>query len=78
MAGNGNGWSATPSNWPNNPNRPVEKVSWDDVQIFLNRLNNFEQIASPSSRDGLVECFAHRVPMGVRLPCDQFHFIFLG
>ena len=31
--------SATPSNWPNNPNRPVEKVSWDDIQKFLTRLN---------------------------------------
>ena len=31
--------NATPSNWPNNPNRPVEKVSWDDAQVFLTRLN---------------------------------------
>ena len=34
------GLSAKPSNWPNNPNRPVEKVSYDDVQKFLARLNN--------------------------------------
>ncbi len=35
------GWlSATPSNWPNNPDRPVEKVSWDDIQKFLTRLND--------------------------------------
>ena len=27
MTGNTNSLSATPSNWPNNPNRPVEKVS---------------------------------------------------
>ena len=27
--------SATPSNWPGNPNRPVEQVSHDDIQIFL-------------------------------------------
>jgi len=39
MTGNTNGLSATPSEWPNNPNRPVEKVSWDDIQIFLTRLN---------------------------------------
>jgi formylglycine-generating enzyme required for sulfatase activity len=39
MTGNSDGLSATPSNWPNNPNRPVEKVSWDDAQIFLTRLN---------------------------------------
>ena len=45
MSGNTNSLSATPSNWPNNPNRPVEKVSWDDVQIFLTRLNASEQAA---------------------------------
>jgi formylglycine-generating enzyme required for sulfatase activity len=45
MTGNTNSLSATPSNWPNNPNRPVEKVSWDDVQIFLTRLNAAEQTA---------------------------------
>ena len=45
MTGNTNSLSTTPSNWPNNPNRPVEKVSWDDVQIFLSRLNASEQTA---------------------------------
>lgn len=35
MTGNSDVLSATPSQWPNNPNRPVEKVSWDDVQVFL-------------------------------------------
>jgi formylglycine-generating enzyme required for sulfatase activity len=39
MTGNVNSLSATPSEWPNNPNRPVEKVSWDDAQVFLTRLN---------------------------------------
>ena len=39
MTGNTDGLSATPSNWPNNPDRPVEKVSWDDIQKFLTRLN---------------------------------------
>ena len=39
MTGNTDSLSATPSQWPNNPNRPVEKVSWNDVQIFLTRLN---------------------------------------
>ena len=39
MTGNTDSLSATPSNWPNNANRPVEKVSWDDIQKFLTRLN---------------------------------------
>ena len=39
MTGNTDGLSATPSNWPNNADRPVEKVSWDDIQKFLTRLN---------------------------------------
>jgi formylglycine-generating enzyme required for sulfatase activity len=45
MTGNSNSLSATPSEWPGNANRPVEKVSWDDVQIFLTRLNAAEQTA---------------------------------
>ena len=32
MTGNTDGLSPTPSQWPGNPNRPVEKVSWDDVK----------------------------------------------
>jgi formylglycine-generating enzyme required for sulfatase activity len=39
MTGNPNNLSPTPSNWPNNPDRPVEKVSWDDAQVFLAHLN---------------------------------------
>jgi len=45
MTGNTNSLSATPSQYSGNPNRPVEKVSWDDVQIFLTRLNAAEQTA---------------------------------
>ena len=45
MTGNSNGLSATPSQWPNNPNRPVDKVSWNDVQVFLTRLNAAEKEA---------------------------------
>ena len=40
--------SATPSNWHGNPNRPVEKVSWDDVQVFLTRLNAQQSANIPS------------------------------
>lgn len=39
MNGSTNGFSATPSKWPNNPNRPVEKVSWNNAHVFLTRLN---------------------------------------
>jgi ELWxxDGT repeat protein len=39
MTGNPNGLSATPSQSSGNPNRPVENVSWDDIQVFLTRLN---------------------------------------
>ena len=40
MTGNTDGLNAKPSNWPNNPNRPVEQVSPDDIQKFLTRLNS--------------------------------------
>ena len=39
--------SATPSHWPNNANRPVEQVSWDDIQVFLNRLNEQQADSLP-------------------------------
>ena len=45
MTGNSNSLSATPSQYTGNANRPVEKVSWDDAQIFLTRLNAAEQTA---------------------------------
>jgi formylglycine-generating enzyme required for sulfatase activity len=45
MTGNSEGLNAKPSNWPNNNDRPVEKVSWNDIQIFLSRLNTMEQTA---------------------------------
>ena len=40
MRGNNNGLSDRPSNWSNNPDRPVESVSWHDALLFLNRLNS--------------------------------------
>ena len=33
MTGNTDSLSAKPSEWPNNPNRPVEKVSWADAKF---------------------------------------------
>ena len=46
--GNSDGLSKTPSNWLNNPNRPVEQVSWNHVQVFLTRLNAKESSNLPS------------------------------
>ena len=34
--------------WPNNPNLPVENVSWNDVQIFLQRLTNIRLSRLPA------------------------------
>ena len=42
MTDNNASLSPTPSTWPGNPNRPVEQVSWDDIQIFLEHLNEQE------------------------------------
>jgi formylglycine-generating enzyme required for sulfatase activity len=44
MTGNSNQLSTTPSQYSGN-DRPVEKVSWNDVQVFLTRLNAAEQAA---------------------------------
>ena len=45
MNGNSEGLNTKPSEWPNNDDRPVEKVSWEDAQVFLSRLNSIEQTA---------------------------------
>jgi formylglycine-generating enzyme required for sulfatase activity len=55
MTGNTNGLSARPSNWPNNPDRPVEMVSWDDIQKFLTRLNS-------QQADNIPEGWAYVLP----------------
>ena len=44
MEGNPDGLSATPSQFAG-ANRPVESVSWSDLQIFIQRLNASEQAA---------------------------------
>ena len=48
MTGNADGLSATPSDFGGYPNYPVEQVSWDDVQVFLSRLNNLESANIPA------------------------------
>ena len=45
MTGNFEGLNAKPGSWQNNPNHPVNSVSWNDVQVFLSRLNDMEQSA---------------------------------
>ena len=45
MKDNTLGLNPKPSRWANNENRPVERVSWEDVQVFLSRLNQMEQNA---------------------------------
>jgi formylglycine-generating enzyme required for sulfatase activity len=44
MNGNPSGLNTDPSQFKGS-NRPVEKVSWNDAQIFLTRLNEMEQSA---------------------------------
>ena len=44
MNGNSAGLNADPSQFKGS-NRPVEKASWEDAQIFLARLNSIEQTA---------------------------------
>ena len=48
MAGVTGDQNASPSNWHGYPNRPVERVSWDDVQVFLKRLNDQQAANIPA------------------------------
>ena len=45
MNGNDDGLNPKPGSFQNNPNHPVNGVSWNVVQIFLSRLNVIEQTA---------------------------------
>ena len=40
MTGNSAGIDATPSNFPGHSERPVERVKYGDVQVFIERLND--------------------------------------
>ena len=71
MAGNGR-QNASPSNWHGYPNRPVERVSWDDVQVFLKRLNDQQAANIPA-----VGLCSSRKPSG-SLPGGHDYCIFLG
>ena len=48
MTGVSGDLNATPSNWANNANRPVERVSYDDIQVFLTRLNAQQSTRIPT------------------------------
>jgi len=48
MAGNVNNLNATPSRFIGYPDRPVEQVSWNDVQVFLNLINDKESSNLPA------------------------------
>ena len=69
--------SPTPSEWPNNPNRPVEKVSWNDAQVFLYP-PQCERTSGGSPARRLELCVTHRIPMGICLPCRYDHGILMG
>ena len=57
MDGNNSGLNANPSKFGGNPNRPVENISWNDIQVFLTRLNDQQKdILS----DGLGVLFTNR------------------
>ena len=75
MTGNTDSLSATPSNWPNNADRPVEQVSWDDIQKFLTRLNAQQAGNIPC---GLGVCIAHGSAVGVCLPSRHDHGVLVG
>ena len=49
MTGVSGDLNATPSNWGfDNANRPVERVSYDDIQVFLARLNEQQSTRIPT------------------------------
>ena len=76
MNGNPAGLNADPSNFKES-NRPVEKVSWNDAQVFLAQLNAIEQAAGRLP-NGLEICLAYGGSVGVCLPGGNDHGILVG
>ena len=74
MTGNTDGLSATPSSFSGYPNRPVEQVSWDDMQVFLDRLNDQQSANMPAE----LVCPAYRVAVGICLSRGYDHSILVG
>ena len=77
MSGNTNNLNPSPSNWANNPNRPVEKVVWDDVQIFPYAFK-CERAGGGPLAERMELCIADRVAMGICLPGRHDHGVFVG
>ena len=75
MTGNTDSLSATPSQWPNNPNRPVEKVQLGRCSDFP---DPFECPAIGKHSRWLGLCSAHRVAMGICLPGRYDDDVFVG
>ena len=48
MTGNVDGLSFNPSSYQGHPERPVESVSFQDIQVFISRLNNLELLDTPA------------------------------
>ena len=64
--------NATPSF--HGPNRPVVKVSWNDVQVFLQRLNNQQSSDLPK-----VKVMSYQPKPSGNMPAEQVHpQLFLG
>ena len=76
MNGNSEGLNADPSQFKGS-NRPVEKASWEDAQIFLTRLNSIEQSAGRLP-NGLEIRIAHGGGVGVCLPGRHDHGVLVG
>ena len=71
MTGNEFGLSASLKEWSNHPNSPVEKVSWDDIQLFLTHLNT-KHAERVYQMVGLMYCLLKQSG-SMPLPCWHFH-----